>query len=74
MSFHLEDPDLENSTPEIGFPNCAIEKGNFIDSQGKQIRMENKESFPAKGKKQREHLSCSRSHHSGYLKLKVPTA
>ena len=35
--FHLQDPDLKNSTLEIGFQSCAIEKGNFTDSQGKQI-------------------------------------
>ena len=36
--FHFEDPDLKNSTLETGFPSCAIEKDNFTDSQGKQIR------------------------------------
>ena len=45
--FHFEDPDLKNSTLEIGFPSCAIEKDNFIDSQGK-VRTENKESFKPK--------------------------
>ena len=45
--FHFEDPDLKNCTLEIGFPSCAIEKDNFTDSQGKQIRTENKESFQA---------------------------
>ena len=43
--FHYEDPDLKNSTLEIGFPSCAIEKD---DSQGKQNRTENKESFKPK--------------------------
>ena len=47
---HFEDPNLKNST------SCAIEKDNFIDSQGKQIRMENKESFQAVVRKQRSHL------------------
>ena len=46
--FHFEDPDLKNSTLEKGFPSCPIEKDNFIDSQGKQIRTENKESFKQK--------------------------
>ena len=45
--FRFEDPDLMNSTLEIGFPSCAIEKDNFTDSQGKQIRTENKESVQA---------------------------
>ena len=40
--FHFEDPDPKNSTLEIGFLSCAVEKDNFIDSQGKQIRTENK--------------------------------
>ena len=43
--FHFEDLDLKNSTLEIRFPRSAIEKNNFTDSQGKQIRTENKESF-----------------------------
>ena len=41
--FHFEDPDLKNSTLEIGFPNCPIENDNFTDSEGKQMRTENKE-------------------------------
>ena len=46
---HFKDPDLRNSTLDIGFPCCGIEKDNFIDSQGKQICMENKkESCQAK--------------------------
>ena len=49
--FHFEDPDLKNSTSAIGFPSCAIEKDNFIDSQGKQIRTENKESFQTEVRK-----------------------
>ena len=56
--FHFEDPDLKNSTLEIGFPSCAIEKDNFIDTQGKQIRTENKKSFQSEVQKQREHLCC----------------
>ena len=56
--FHCKDPDLKNSTLEIGFPSCAIEKDNFIDSRGKQIRTENKESFQAEVRKQRAHLRC----------------
>ena len=51
--FHFEDPDLKNSTLEIGFPSCAIEKENFIDPQGKPVRTENMESFQAKVQKQR---------------------
>ena len=50
--FHFEDPDLKNSTLEIGFPSCAIEKDKFLDSQGKQIRTENKQSFQAEVRKQ----------------------
>ena len=46
--FHFEDPDLKNSTLEIGFPSCAIEKDNLTGSQGRQIRIENKESFKPK--------------------------
>ena len=53
--YHFEDPDLKNSTLEIGLPSCAIEKDNFTDSQGKQIRTENKESFQAEIRKQRAH-------------------
>ena len=56
--FHFKDPDLKNSTLEIGFPSCAIEKDNFTDSQGKQIRTENKESFQAEVRKQRANLRC----------------
>ena len=46
--FHFEDPNLKNSTLEIGFPSCAIEKDNYLDSQGKQIHTESKESFKPK--------------------------
>ena len=53
--FHFEDPDLKNSTLEIGFPSCAIEKDNFTDSPGKQIRTENKESRKSETK---AHLRC----------------
>ena len=42
---HFRYPDLQNSTLEIGFLSCAMEKDYFIDSQRKQIRTENKESF-----------------------------
>ena len=51
--FHFEDPNLKNSTLEIGFPSCSIEKDNFTDSQGKQFRMDNKESFQTEVWKQR---------------------
>ena len=61
--FHFEDPDLRNSTLEIGFPSGAIEKDYFTDSQGKQIRTENKESFQAEIRKQRAHLRCCCSRH-----------
>ena len=40
--FHFEDPDLKNSTLEIGFLSCAIEKDNFIDSQLKGRKFERK--------------------------------
>ena len=60
--FHLEDQDLKNSMLEIGFPSCAIEKDKFIDSQGKQVRTENKESFQAEVRKQWAHLRCCCSH------------
>ena len=56
--FHFEDPDLKNSTLEIGFPSCAIGKDHFIDSQGKLIWTENKESFQAKVRKHRTRLFC----------------
>ena len=56
--FHLKDPDLKNSRLEIGFPSWAIEKDNFIDSQGKLIGTEYKESFQANVWKQRTHLCC----------------
>ena len=57
--FHAKDQDLKNSALEIGFPSCAIEKDSFIDSQGKQMCMENKESFQALVQKQQAHLFCS---------------
>ena len=53
-----EDADLKNSTLEIVFPSCEIEKDNFVDSQGKQLRTENKESFQVEVRKQRVHLCC----------------
>ena len=62
MSFYFEDSDLRNSTLEIGFPSCAIEKGNYLDSHGKQIRTVNKESSQAKIRKQRANLCCRCSH------------
>ena len=56
--FHFEDLDLRNSKSETGFPSCAIEKDNFIDSQGKQVHTENKKSFQAEVRKQRVILRC----------------
>ena len=50
--FHYEDVDLKDGKLELGFLSCAIENDNFIDSQGKQIRTENKESFQAEVRKQ----------------------
>ena len=47
--------DLQYRTPEIEFPSCGIEKGNFKDSQGKHIRAENRESFLSKVLKQKQH-------------------
>ena len=32
----------------MGFPSFEIEKDNFRDSQGRQIRTEDKESFDSK--------------------------
>ena len=55
---HFENPDLKNIMLEIGFPRCAVEKDSFIESRGKQIRMENKESFQAEARKQQAHLCC----------------
>ena len=43
--FYFGGPDLQYRTPKIGCPSYGIEKDNFRDSQGKQIRTENKESF-----------------------------
>ena len=37
------------------FPSCEIEKNNLRDSQGKQIRTENKDSFESKVLKQNQH-------------------
>ena len=56
--FRFEDPDLKNSTLEIGFPSRAIAKDNFTDSEGKRIRMEKKKSFQIELRKKREHLRC----------------
>ena len=47
--------DLHHRTPEIGFPSCENEKDNFKDSQRKQIRTENNESFESKVLKQKQH-------------------
>ena len=57
--FHFEDPDAKNSMLEIGFPSCAVEKDNITDSQGKQIRTENKESFQAEVRKQKGTFALS---------------
>ena len=46
--FHFEDLDLKNSLLEIGFPSCAIENDNFIDSQGKHIRTEKQGVFSSR--------------------------
>ena len=46
---------LQHRTPEIGLPSCEIKKDNFRDSEGMQIRTENKESFASKVLKQKEH-------------------
>ena len=43
----------------MGCPGCEIEKDNFRNSQGKEIRTENKESFESKVLKQRQHCVCS---------------
>ena len=56
--FHFVDPELKNSTLEAGFPSCAIEKDNILDSQGKQIRTESREPFQAEVRKQLAHLRC----------------
>ena len=54
----FEDPDLKNITLEIGLSSCATAKDSFRISQGKQIRMENKQSFQADVRNQRERLRC----------------
>ena len=46
--FHYEDPDLKDSTLEIGFPSCAIEKDNFIDSQGSKFERKTRSLFKPK--------------------------
>ena len=66
--FHFEDPDLKNSALEIGLPSCTVAKDKFTDSQGKQIRMGNKEPVQAEVQKQREHLRCRCSHRPGCLR------
>ena len=55
--FHFEDPDLKNSTLEIGFPNCAIEKDNFTDSQGKHFERKTK-SLSSQSSETKAHLRC----------------
>ena len=47
--------DLQYRAPEIGLPSCEIKKDNFIDSKGKQIRTEKKESCESKVLKQKQH-------------------
>ena len=64
--FHFEDPDLKKSTLEIGFLSCSVEKDSCIESQGKQIRTENKESFQAEVRRQRAQLRCRCSRHPSY--------
>ena len=39
-------PAVQNARK--GFPSCEIEKDHFTDSQGKQIRIENKEPLNQK--------------------------
>ena len=46
--FHYEDPDLIDSTLEIGFPSCAIEKDNFMDSQGSKFERKTRSLFKSK--------------------------
>ena len=53
--FNFGGLDLQYRTPEIEFPSCEIEKENLRDSQGKQIRTQNKESFESKVLKQKQH-------------------
>ena len=48
IEFYFRGLDLQCRTPETGFPCCEIEKDNFRDSHGKQVRAENKESFESK--------------------------
>ena len=67
--FHFKDPDVKNSTLRIGFPNCAIEKDNFIDSQGKQIRTENKESFQSRSSETKGTFALPLSSPSWLLKV-----
>ena len=69
--FHFEDPDLKNSTLEIEFSSCVVELDNFTDSQGKQIRTEDKESFHAEVPKQRAHKFALSLQLRSWL-LKVP--
>ena len=46
--FHFEDLDLKNSTLEAGFPSCATEKDNFIDSQGRKFARKTRSLFKPK--------------------------
>ena len=46
--FRFEDPDLKNSTLEIGFLSCAVEKDNFIGSQGSKFARKTKSLFKPK--------------------------
>ena len=39
---------MQYRMPEVGFPSCELKKDNFRDSQGQQIRIENKEPFESK--------------------------
>ena len=43
--FYFGDLDLRYRAPEMEFPSFEIEKDCFRDSQGKQIRKENKKNF-----------------------------
>ena len=44
--FYFEGLDLKNITSKIGCPSGAIEKNNFMVSQGNYINMKNKVSKP----------------------------
>ena len=53
--FYFRALDQQYRTPEMEYPSREIEKNNFRDSQGKQIRTEDKESFESKVLKQKQH-------------------